>query len=197
MNQSLYFETSHKGLVSDEAGNIKIVEADSKSEEDSIQKVLEYENEIEMLEKTIKSDQDSLDKEKFLTKSCKPALLIAIISYGVVFSIFGMLLKFTFVPILCLTGGTTLFFYLNNDMNKSVHNMEDNIRRNKNKLSKLEEECNNYKSKCNYKVIEPCESVRDNDYMCELYDVSIHDGANTFDKPSGKVLSLSREINKN
>ena len=64
MNQSLYFEMSHKGLVSDEAGNIKIVEADSKSEEDSIQKVLEYENEIEMLEKTIESDQDSLDEEK-------------------------------------------------------------------------------------------------------------------------------------
>ena len=63
--------------------------------------------------------------------------------------------------------------------------------------SKLKEDCSNYKSKCNYKVIEPCESVRDNDYTCELYDVSIHDGANTFDKPIGKVLTLSREINKN
>ena len=197
MNQSLYFETSHKGLVSDETGNIKIVEADSKSEEDSIQKVLEYENEIEKLEKTIESDQDSLDKEKILTKLCKPALLIAIIAYGVVFSIFGMLLKFTFVPILCFTGGTTLFFYLNNYLNKSVHNTEDNIRKNKNKLSTLREECSNYKSKCNYKVIEPCSSRVEEGYNSELYDYSIHDGVNTFDKPSGKVLTLSREINKN
>ena len=192
MNQSLYFETSHKGLVSDEEGNIKIVEADSKSEEDSLQKVLEYENEIEMLEKTIESDQDSLDKEKILTKLCKPALLIAIIAYGVVFSIFGMLLKFTFVPILCFTGGTALFLYLNNYLNKNVHNMEDTISRNTKKLSKLEEECSNYKSMCKYKVIEPCESVRDNDYTCELYDVSIHGEDNTFDKPSGKVLTLTR-----
>lgn len=192
MNQSLYFETSHKGLVSDEEGNIKIVEADSKSEEDSLQKVLEYENEIEMLEKTIESDQDSLDKEKILTKLCKPALLIAIIAYGVVFSIFGMLLKFTFVPILCFTGGTALFLYLNNYLNKNVHNMEDTISRNTKKLSKLEEECSNYKSMCKYKVIEPCESVMDNDYTCELYDVSIHGEDNTFDKPSGKVLTLTR-----
>ena len=197
MNQSLYFETSHKGLVSDEAGNIKIVEADSKSEEDSIQKVLEYENEIEKLEKTIESYQDSLDKEKYLTKVCKPVLVLSIITYGVVFSIFGLLFNLTIVPILYFTMGTAFYCYINHHLNKIVHNMEDNIRRNKNKLSKLEEDCSNYKSKCNYKVIEPCESVRDNDYTCELYDVSIHDGANTFDKPSGKVLTLSREINKN
>lgn len=197
MNQSLYFETSHKGLVSDEAGNIKIVEADSKSEEDSIQKVLEYENEIEMLEKTIESDQDSLDKEKYLTKLCKPVLVLSIITYGVVFSSFGLIFNLTIVPILCFPMGTALFLYLNNYLNKNVHNMEDNISRNKKKLSKLEEDCSNYKSKCNYKVIEPCESVRDNDYTCELYDVSIHGGENTFDKPSGKVLSLTREIKRN
>lgn len=197
MNQSLYFEMSHKGLVSDEAGNIKIVEADSKSEEDSIQKVLEYENEIERLEKTIESDQDSLDKEKYLTKLCKPVLVLSIITYGIVFSIFGMLLKFTFVPILCFTGGTALYFYLNNYLNKNVHNKEDNISRNIKRLSKLEEDCSNYKSKCNYKVIEPCESVRYNDYTYEFYDVSIHGGENTFDKPSGKVLSLTREIKRN
>ena len=197
MNQSLYFETSHKGLVSDEAGNIKIVEADSKSEEDSIQKVLEYENEIEKLEKTIESDQDSLDKEKYLTKLCKPVLMLTIITYGVVFSSLGMLVNLTIVPILCFPMGTVLCFYLNNYLNKNVHNMEDNISRNIKRLSKLKEDYSNYKSKCNYKVIEPCESVRDNDYTCELYDVSIHDGANTFDKPSGKVLTLSREINKN
>ena len=92
---------------------------------------------------------------------------------------------------------TVLCFYLNNYLNKNVHNMEDNISRNIKRLSKLKEDYSNYKSKCNYKVIEPCESVRDNDYTCELYDVSIHDGANTFDKPIGKVLTLSREINKN
>ena len=124
MNQSLYFETSHKGLVSDEAGNIKIVEADSKSEEDSIQKVLEYENEIEKLEKTIESDQDSFDKEKYLTKLCKPVLMLTIITYGVVFSSLGMLVNLTIVPILCFPMGTVLCFYLNNYLNKNVHNMD-------------------------------------------------------------------------
>ena len=148
------------------------------------------------MEKTIESDQDSLDKEKFLIKSRKPALLIAIIIYGIVFSIFGLIFNLTIVPILCFPMGTALFLYLNNYLNKNVHNKEDNISRNIKRLSKLEEECSNYKSKCNYKVIEPCESVRDNDYTCELYDVSIHD-ANTFDKPSGKVLSLTREIKRN
>ena len=108
-----------------------------------------------------------------------------------------MLLKFTFVPILCFTGGTALFLYLNSYLNKNIHNKEDNISRNIKRLSKLEEDCSNYKSKCNYKVIEPCESVRYNDYTYEFYDVSIHGGENTFDKPSGKVLSLTREIKRN
>ena len=193
MNQSLYFETSHKGLVSDEEGNIKIVETDTKSGDDSLQKVLEYENEIEMLENEIKADQSFLEKEIFIGKIFRPYLFLTILA----FSSSSLLFNIVFAPIILFPCGLAFYCYINHCLNKEARNVKDSIRRNKNKLSKLEEDCSNYKSKCNYKVIEPCESVRDNDYTCELYDVSIHDGANTFDKPSGKVLTLSREINKN
>lgn len=193
MNQSLYFETSHKGLVSDEEGNIKIVETDTKSGDDSLQKVLEYENEIEMLENEIKADQSFLEKEIFIGKIFRPYLFLTIFA----FSSSSLLFNIVFAPIILFPCGLAFYCYINHCLNKEARNVKDSIRRNKNKLSKLEEECSNYKSKCNYKVIEPCSSRVEEGYNFELYDYSINDGANTFDKPSGKVLTLSREMNKN
>lgn len=195
MNQNFYYETGHQGLVSDDHGKIKMVSVDSNCGSDSIKKVLEYENQIEKIDHLIQSDTVLLKKEIYSLSYTRPILILSEIAVGLDIVAVGLFLGTIIIPLLYLPCAFILYQKYNHFKNKTIHTIEDRIKNNKGMLSSLKDECDTFKIKSNYKVIEPSKSLEKGDYSLYEFDVSFHN-SQSFDKPMGKVFTLTKEFNR-